>query len=123
MMLFRQGLITYEEALRQSSNPDDFALRVSGISATSDSSWDGFEKPDEHAAPTQPGNPKLARPAVPPGSAIPTPTATPAAALPPPGSRSPTPIPTPRPTIPPVARPVTSGPPPAPDDDFQLERF
>src|ERR1700682_5040685 len=43
MMLFKQQIITYEEALRQASNPDDFALRVSGISATSDSSWDSFE--------------------------------------------------------------------------------
>src|SRR5947199_116449 len=62
MQLFRSNIITYEEALRQSSNPDDFALRVSGISATSDSSWDGFEKPDEHSTPTQPGQPKM-RPA------------------------------------------------------------
>src|SRR5229473_1195638 len=52
MSLFRQNLITYDEALRQSSNPDDFALRVSGISATSDSSWDSFDQKDE---PAQPG--------------------------------------------------------------------
>ncbi len=39
----KQGLISYDEALRACSNPDDFALRVSGISGTSDSSWDGFE--------------------------------------------------------------------------------
>src|SRR5207253_11060607 len=30
MMLFKQNIITYEEALRQCANPDDFALRVSG---------------------------------------------------------------------------------------------
>ncbi len=36
MQLFTRKLITYEEALRQSSNPDDFALKVSGISSTSD---------------------------------------------------------------------------------------
>ncbi|HWI41878.1 MAG TPA: type IV pilus twitching motility protein PilT, partial [Verrucomicrobiae bacterium] len=42
MQLFSQKLITYEEALRQSSNPDDFALKVSGISSTSDASWDQF---------------------------------------------------------------------------------
>src|SRR5207253_3162605 len=46
MSLFKQNVITYEEALRQCSNPDDFALRVSGISATSDSSWDNFEGAD-----------------------------------------------------------------------------
>ncbi|HUU03629.1 MAG TPA: type IV pilus twitching motility protein PilT [Myxococcota bacterium] len=44
MALLKEKLITYEEALRQCTNPDDFALRVSGISGTSDSSWDGFER-------------------------------------------------------------------------------
>jgi twitching motility protein PilT len=42
MQLLTRKLISYEEALRQSSNPDDFALKVSGISSTSDSSWDDF---------------------------------------------------------------------------------
>lgn len=51
MRLFTSKLITYEEALRQSSNPDDFALKVSGISSESDASWDGFEnKPEDPAA-------------------------------------------------------------------------
>jgi twitching motility protein PilT len=31
MSLLQQGLITYEEAMLQASNPDDFALRVSGV--------------------------------------------------------------------------------------------
>jgi twitching motility protein PilT len=44
MWLFRQKLISYEEALRQASNPDDFALRVKGISSTSDLSWEDFDK-------------------------------------------------------------------------------
>lgn len=43
MLLLRQSLISYEESLRQATNPDDFALRVSGISGTSDSQWDDFE--------------------------------------------------------------------------------
>jgi twitching motility protein PilT len=43
MGLLKRNLISYEEALRACSNPDDFALRVSGISATSDASWDQFE--------------------------------------------------------------------------------
>lgn len=43
MKLFTAHHITYEEALRQSSNPDDFALKVSGISSTSDATWDNFE--------------------------------------------------------------------------------
>ncbi len=42
MHLYTTGFITYEEALRQSSNPDDFALKVSGISSTSDATWDHF---------------------------------------------------------------------------------
>ena len=42
MQLLTQKLISYEEAIRQSSNPDDFALKVSGISSTSDSNWDEF---------------------------------------------------------------------------------
>lgn len=51
MRLYSGKLITYEEALRQSSNPDDFALKVSGISSTSDASWEGFEgKTDADAA-------------------------------------------------------------------------
>ena len=48
MRLYSSKLITYDEALRQSSNPDDFALKISGISSTSDASWEGFEnKPDD----------------------------------------------------------------------------
>jgi len=47
MKLFTSKLITYEEALRQSSNPDDFALKVSGISSTSDATWDNFDNKEE----------------------------------------------------------------------------
>jgi twitching motility protein PilT len=36
-------LITYEEALKHCTNPDDFALRVKGILATSDVTWEDFE--------------------------------------------------------------------------------
>jgi twitching motility protein PilT len=48
MALFRQGLITYEEAMAQATNPDDFALKVRGIASTSDARWDQFDK-SEHA--------------------------------------------------------------------------
>lgn len=34
--LFKSGFITYEEALRRASNPDDFVLRVKGVRSTSD---------------------------------------------------------------------------------------
>jgi twitching motility protein PilT len=44
MGLLKKNLITYEEALRQCTNPDDFALRVSGVSGTSDGKWDQFER-------------------------------------------------------------------------------
>lgn len=51
MRLYSNKLITYDEALRQSSNPDDFALKISGISSTSDASWEGFEiNPEDPAA-------------------------------------------------------------------------
>ncbi len=44
MGLLRENLITLDEALRQATNPDDFALRVRGVSSTSDLSWDDFDK-------------------------------------------------------------------------------
>jgi twitching motility protein PilT len=47
MQLLKRELITFEEALRQSSNPDDFKLKASGISSTSDLSWDDFVRPHE----------------------------------------------------------------------------
>lgn len=44
MALYKDGLITLDEALRQASNPDDFALRVRGVSSTSDLSWEDFDR-------------------------------------------------------------------------------
>jgi twitching motility protein PilT len=49
MQLWRENLITFEEALAQSSNPDDFALKARGISSTSDARWDDFDRDDEEA--------------------------------------------------------------------------
>ena len=43
MSLLKSDLISYEEALRQSSNPHDFALRASGVSSGTNTSWDAFE--------------------------------------------------------------------------------
>jgi twitching motility protein PilT len=43
MALFRRELITYEEALRQATNPDDFALQVSGVQSSSDARWSNFD--------------------------------------------------------------------------------
>ncbi|MCK5690405.1 type IV pilus twitching motility protein PilT, partial [Myxococcota bacterium] len=48
MNLLGRKLISYKEALRQASNPDDFALRVSGVSGTSDASWETFENIEKH---------------------------------------------------------------------------
>ncbi len=60
MHLVKGDLVTYDEALRHVSNPDDFALRFRGIASTSDGSWGDFEgggeeKPEE--APATPSNP------------------------------------------------------------------
>jgi twitching motility protein PilT len=49
MSLLRKGLITYEEALAQASNPDDFALKVRGVASTSDRTFEDFDKGDEGA--------------------------------------------------------------------------
>ncbi|MBI3620899.1 MAG: type IV pilus twitching motility protein PilT [Nitrospirae bacterium] len=38
--LYQKKLVTYEEALRWCSNPEDFALRVKGIQSTADLSWE-----------------------------------------------------------------------------------
>ena len=52
MQHFSDGLISYEEALRQASNPSNFALRVQGIESTSDSKWDDFERVPGSPQPT-----------------------------------------------------------------------
>jgi twitching motility protein PilT len=39
--LFKDDLITYQIAKQYASNPDDFELKVSGISGTSDRHWSG----------------------------------------------------------------------------------
>jgi twitching motility protein PilT len=36
--LYKNGLITLDEALRRASNPDEFRLKLSGIQSTSDMS-------------------------------------------------------------------------------------
>src|SRR5437868_13403164 len=121
MLLYRQNVITYEEAIRQSSNPDDFALRVSGISATSDSSWDGFENKAE-----EPGS-AAAKPAAAPRT---TPAANrPVPPAPPAGADGAGRVAVPLARMTPTQVRVTPAPnapapaaPPA-DDDFQIERF
>ena len=47
----KDGLVTYEEALKNVSNPDDFALRYRGIASTSDGNWSDFApEPDADEA-------------------------------------------------------------------------
>jgi len=43
MRLYRSGYISYEEAMSQCTNPDDFDLRVKGITSASDRGWSEFE--------------------------------------------------------------------------------
>jgi len=69
MDLFRRGLVTYEEALRWSSNPDDFALRVRGVESTADQGgWASPEDPGvaptatEKRGPVPPPRPPLRPP-------------------------------------------------------------
>ena len=131
MSLLRQQLITYDEALRQATNRDDFALRVSGISATSDSKWDDFESKQEAPA-------RAAPPPPPPATSSPPINATPLGRI---GGAA---------ARPSAARPAASSPAASPagssagssgaspggspagssgspagskDDDFQIERF
>ena len=44
MQLYRSDIISYEEALRQATNPSNFALRVQGVESTSDGKWSDFER-------------------------------------------------------------------------------
>jgi twitching motility protein PilT len=64
MSLLKGNLITYEEALRQCSNPDDFALRVKGITSTAgESDWTAFEQGSGQGtgAKPEPAQPKKAK--------------------------------------------------------------
>ncbi len=71
LMLYKKGLITYEEALMSASNPDDFALKVKGIQSTSDIALEDDErrklggKPGAGPAP----RPAVPRPTAKPGEA------------------------------------------------------
>ena len=51
MDLYHRELITYEEALHQSTNPDDFALKVRGIQSTADMSVESFGGKKDQAGP------------------------------------------------------------------------
>ncbi len=42
--LYKQELITYDEALKRASNPDEFKLRIQGVQSTADMSREMMEK-------------------------------------------------------------------------------
>ena len=42
--LYKKDLITYDEALRRASNPDEFKLKIQGIQSTSDLAQEEMEK-------------------------------------------------------------------------------
>jgi twitching motility protein PilT len=43
MKLYREGTIRYEDAIFYSTNPNEFALRVKGIEATSETKWTALQ--------------------------------------------------------------------------------
>ncbi|MDO9350007.1 MAG: type IV pilus twitching motility protein PilT [Deltaproteobacteria bacterium] len=61
MYLMKLNLVTYEEALKHCTNPDDFALRVKGILATSDTSWDDYETLDKEREKEKKGEEKTVK--------------------------------------------------------------
>jgi twitching motility protein PilT len=60
MRLYRGGFISFDEALKNSSQPTEFELRIKGVHASSDTSWDSFEETsggqsELDAVPPEPG--------------------------------------------------------------------
>jgi twitching motility protein PilT len=123
MQLVRNGLVSYDEAHRQSTNPDDFALRFSGISGTSDSKWDDFDaKAGEVAA--VPGTQAFAQRGAPAAAAALQHAATGGPIRPPAGPQAPQRAMTPAAPRPAAAAPPAPAAAPKPaSDDFEIERF
>jgi twitching motility protein PilT len=117
MSLVKQGMISYQEALRQATNPDDFALRFQGISSTSDSKWDDFEGHPPENRPV-PGSQSFGQQGQQAGPPVPSPgrPSNSSGALRPVSGSSPRPPP-PAPSQPEKQQAPKS------DDDFQIERF
>lgn len=64
LILYKKGLITYDEALMTASNPDDFALKVKGVQSTSDLTMEEEDR-RRARAPIGGAAPKPAQPAEP----------------------------------------------------------
>jgi twitching motility protein PilT len=47
MSWYSSGVISYEQALFYATNPSEFALRIQGVAASSDTSWDAFQQPQD----------------------------------------------------------------------------
>jgi twitching motility protein PilT len=72
MQLLREGLITEEEALKNCTNPNEFALKLKGISATSDRLWQAVDAASGEERESIPGggraHPGAGRPQRPPAA-------------------------------------------------------
>jgi len=44
MNWYEKGVISYEDALQAATSPSEFALRLQGVAASSDTSWDTFQQ-------------------------------------------------------------------------------
>jgi twitching motility protein PilT len=44
MRLYRDEQISYDEAIKNCTNPAEFDLRARGIHSASDNTWEGFDK-------------------------------------------------------------------------------
>ena len=42
MNWYKQGVISYENALYYATNPNEFALRIQGVANASDTTWDNI---------------------------------------------------------------------------------
>jgi twitching motility protein PilT len=71
MDLFQRELISYEEAIHQATNPEDFALRVRGIQSTEDLTWETFGGKKDRGATTARSEASAPRPSSSPGAPAP----------------------------------------------------
>jgi len=53
IQLYGDGAVTLEDALRASSNPHELMMRLKGIHATPDKTWDGFEASEKANSPSR----------------------------------------------------------------------
>ncbi|RME19510.1 MAG: PilT/PilU family type 4a pilus ATPase [Candidatus Zixiibacteriota bacterium] len=51
MRLYKQGMISFEDAMANASNPDDLDLRLKGITGAADR-WEGQPEPDSSSGPS-----------------------------------------------------------------------